>query len=236
MRGACSGLRDPDHAPLCSFSAARRISSIARRSSALSPAGRSPIWASSSASRVAVPAGQLGLGEQRAALLERRLDLRRPRALQPEQLAGQDLVDPPVAQDLGIVVDHHVIALAAQQHDVGVRRGLHHQRAVRRHDELRVGAKLREIADDLPLPARVHVQVDLVDQHDRRLRERIGAVRIALEHPAREVDQPSDLALVAEAEPAQRHPSIRRLGLDPRRPARLIGWLNPNVSDLRKIC
>ena len=31
---------------------------------------------------------------------------------------------------------------------------------------------------------RVHVQVDLVNQHNRRLRERIGAVRIALEHPA----------------------------------------------------
>ena len=47
----------------------------------------------------------------------------------------------------------------------------------------------------------MHVQVDLVDQYDGWLRERIGTVWIALEHSAREVNQPRDLALIAKAEP-----------------------------------
>ena len=45
--------------------------------------------------------------------------------------------------------------------------GSHDLRRMTRRDELAPWERRREFADDLPLPFRVKMKVDLVDQHDR---------------------------------------------------------------------
>ena len=81
-------------------------------------------------------------------------------------------------------------------------------------DELGVGESFGQEADQLALPLRVQVQVDLVDQDDGRLGEWIGAFGIAFDHPAGEVDDPRDHCPVAVTELPEWYPAIGRLEFD----------------------
>ena len=50
------------------------------------------------------------------------------------------------------------------------------------------------------LDFRMQMQVDFIDEDDGRLREGIGAVGVALDHAAGEIDHPGDQGLVSVAE------------------------------------
>ncbi|XXZ43944.1 hypothetical protein WME95_08140 [Sorangium sp. So ce327] len=102
-----------------------------------------------------------------------------------------------------------MVALTAQDDDVGV-----HERAVRGDDELDVGEALREIAEQLPLPGWMQVQIDLVDEDHRRFREGVLAVGVTLVEAAGEVDHPREQGLVAEAQALEGHPAIGRIEQD----------------------
>jgi len=87
---------------------------------------------------------------------------------------------------------------------------------VRGRDELDVGKERVEVTGDLALPARVEMQVDLVDERDRRLGERVRARGVRVEHATREIDDPRDHASVTETECPHRDPSVGCFDLDVR--------------------
>ena len=159
---------------------------------------------------------QFRLREGRLPLLHECVLPRRSRAGRAERLAGVDLIEPPVADGVPVVVDDDLIALAAEGGEFRVLGGLHDERAVGRHDEPRPGEPPRQLADQFPPPFRMEMQVDLVHEDDGRPRERVGADRVALDHPAGEIDHPGDERLVAVAQRAERHPAVGCVELDAR--------------------
>jgi hypothetical protein len=94
------------------------------------------------------------------------------------------------------------------------------------------GKLLCEEAHQLPLPLRVEVQVDFIDEHDGRFLKRVFAVGVALRHAADEVRDPGDERLVAVAELPQRNPPGARLELHPRLRIRPATGLTFNVRNL----
>lgn len=195
-------LDDPNHdssAAELRLLAKPRISRQASSSSLLVPRGELLVELGEGLAVVVV---ELGLAEDRGALAQELVDPLRAGAVEPEQVAGQELVDTPAADDLELVVngDEVVAGLTAEHRDVGVLGGLDDERAVGRDDELGAREAAVEKGDELALPARVEVEIDLVDEAHGWLGERVLALGVAGEHSHGEVDDPGHQRSVAEGE------------------------------------
>ena len=124
-----------------------------------------------------------------------------------------------ILNDRRIADDPGFAVIVVQHRQIGLERVLRHQRAMCRGDELDGGKMRGEVAADRALPLRVEMQIDFVDDNDRRLEQRVRAIGIMVEQPPCDIGGPGHDGLISKAHPADRHNAEG--GLDPH-PAFLI--------------
>ena len=83
-----------------------------------------------------------------------------------------------------------------------------------RRYELDLREVLGEMPANLALPAGMQVEVDFVDDHDRRFMEGVRTTRIALQQPPRDVHRPGEYRAIAKTQLAEGHSSVGGLHMN----------------------
>ena len=90
-------------------------------------------------------------------------------------------------------------SLSLSEHSyIYIAHGGDHQRTMSSRYELNVREVIRELLHDCALPARMNVQVDLINQHHGRLPKRIRAFWIPLDQFPGQINDPCGDGTVAE--------------------------------------